>query len=209
MNEPEPHLQGLRVAAFESRRATELERLIERFGGQAFVSPSLREVALEDNAQAVDFVHRLLVGEVSVVIFSTGVGFQHLLTLAQRKVDRQRYLDSLSDIVTIARGPKPSFAMRDVGLTATHTVQAPNTWREVLTTIDQQVRVDNAVVAVQEYGESNTSLIAGLEARGAEVLAVPVYRWDLPEDLEPLRRERAPPGGCGSWMSSCSRPRSR
>ena len=35
----------------------------------------------------------------------------------------------------------------------------------MLTTIDQHVSVDNQVVAVQEYGETNTSLIAGLEAR--------------------------------------------
>ena len=61
-----------------------------------------------------------------------------------------------------------------------------NTWREVLTTIDQHVPVDNQVVAVQEYGETNTSLVAGLEARGARVLSVPVYRWELPEDTRPL-----------------------
>ncbi|MGH9253599.1 MAG: uroporphyrinogen-III synthase [Vicinamibacterales bacterium] len=42
-------------------------------------------------------------------------------------------------------------------------------------------------VAVQEYGVSNPGLLAGLEARGAEVTRVPVYRWALPEDTEPLR----------------------
>jgi uroporphyrinogen-III synthase len=42
-------------------------------------------------------------------------------------------------------------------------------------------------VAVQEYGESNVELLDGLRARGAVVTSVPVYRWALPEDLEPLR----------------------
>ena len=42
-------------------------------------------------------------------------------------------------------------------------------------------------MAVQEYGVSNPDLLAGLEARGARVTRVPVYRWALPEDLEPLR----------------------
>ena len=28
---------------------------------------------------------------------------------------------------------------------------------------------------------------AGLEARGARVLSIPVYKWDLPEDTGPLR----------------------
>ncbi len=100
MNDPQPTLQGLRVAAFESRRATEIARLIARFGGQAHVSPSVREVPVEEDAVAADFVHRLIVGEVGVVIFLTGVGFQHLLSIAQRHVDRQRYLDTLADVVT-------------------------------------------------------------------------------------------------------------
>jgi uroporphyrinogen-III synthase len=42
-------------------------------------------------------------------------------------------------------------------------------------------------VAVQEYGVSNQEFLEGLEARGARVTSVPVYRWALPEDLEPLR----------------------
>jgi uroporphyrinogen-III synthase len=41
-------------------------------------------------------------------------------------------------------------------------------------------------VAVQEYGVANPELLAGLEARGAEVLRVPVYQWALPDDLGPL-----------------------
>ena len=90
MRRSQPTLQGLRVAAFESRRATEVARLIDRFGGQAFVSPSVREVRGGEMLEAVEFVHRLIVGEVSVVVFLTGVGFQHLLAIAERHVDRQR-----------------------------------------------------------------------------------------------------------------------
>ena len=41
-------------------------------------------------------------------------------------------------------------------------------------------------IAVQEYGVSNQDLLQGLEERGARVTRVPVYRWALPEDLEPL-----------------------
>ena len=41
-------------------------------------------------------------------------------------------------------------------------------------------------MAVQEYGQSNASLVAGLEARGARVQSVHVYRWELPEDIAPL-----------------------
>ena len=177
---------GLHVAAFESRKAGEMARLIERSGGIPHVSPSMRETPLSDNPAAVDFAHRLITGEVGIVIFLTGVGFKQLLEFVSRHVDRQRFLDSLSDVVTVARGPKPVAAMKEVGLTPTHKVPEPNTWRELLTTIDQHVPVANQTVALQEYGKTNPSLIAGLEVRGARVLQVPVYRWEFPEDTGPL-----------------------
>ena len=41
-------------------------------------------------------------------------------------------LDSLSDITTICRGPKPVVAMKEFGLQPTHKVGEPNTWREIL-----------------------------------------------------------------------------
>lgn len=186
MSSTGPNFGGLHVAAFESRKAGEMARLIERHGGVPHVSPSMREVPLEDNPAAIDFAHRLITGEVGIVIFLTGVGFQHLLQHVSRHVDRQRFLDSLSDVTTIVRGPKPTAAMRDVGLTPTFRVPEPNTWRELLTTIDQYVPVANQTVGLQEYGKTNPSLIAGLEARGAHVLRVPVYRWDFPEDTGPL-----------------------
>ncbi|MGH7806413.1 MAG: uroporphyrinogen-III synthase, partial [Candidatus Binatia bacterium] len=69
----------------------------------------------------------------------------------------------------------------------THRVPEPNTWRDLLTTVDARLELSGKTVAIQEYGEENTELVAGLEARGASVRRVPVYRWALPEDLGPLR----------------------
>ncbi|MBH0196470.1 MAG: uroporphyrinogen-III synthase [Nitrospira sp.] len=43
-------------------------------------------------------------------------------------------------------------------------------------------------VVVQEYGTSNPDLLRALEQRGAEIFAVPIYKWALPEDLGPMRR---------------------
>jgi uroporphyrinogen decarboxylase len=186
MNDTTLSFHGLHVAAFESRRAEDVVRLIEKHGGVAHVSPSMRETPLDDQRSAVDFAHRLITGEVDIVLFMTGGGFQELLAIVRRHVDQQRYLDALSDIITIARGPKPAAAMKEAGLTPTFRVPEPNTWRQVLQTIDESVPVANQVVALQEYGQTNPSLIAGLEARGAGVLRVQVYRWDLPEDLGPL-----------------------
>jgi uroporphyrinogen decarboxylase len=177
---------GLRIASLESRRAHEIERMIEKLGGVPHVSPSLREVAIEEHRPTIDFANCLITGQVDIVLFLTGVGIREMLNHLERHVDRQRFLDSLADVKTVVRGPKPLAVLRELGLTPTLQVPEPNTWREVLSTFDQFLPVANQVIAVQEYGVPNVSLVAGLEARGACVLPVQVYRWELPEDTGPL-----------------------
>ena len=177
---------GLRVAAFESRLADEMRAMIERAGGVPLVSPSMREVSLDDQREAIDFAHRLITGQIDVVILLTGVGLHYLVEAVERHVDRQRFLDALSDVTTVVRGPKPAAALRKLGISPTHTVPEPHTWRELLDTVDRELHIVNQTVALQEYGRPNPSLVAGLEARGATVLRVPVYRWALPEDTGPL-----------------------
>ncbi len=181
-----PSLKGLNIAALESRRASDMERLIAKYQGLPFVSPSMREVTVTENREAIDFAYRVITGEINIVIFLTGVGFQHLLAAIERSVDKQRFLNALSDITTVVRGPKPAAALRDAGVTATVKVPEPNTWRELLAAIDAHVPITNHKVGLQEYGKSNSSLIAGLEARGAEVIPVRVYNWELPLDTVPL-----------------------
>ncbi len=181
------NLDGLRVAAFESRRAAELARLIEKQGGQAFVSPSMREVPLGTNTEAVEFANAVIGGEIDVVIFTTGVGFRHLLAALEGAVDRDAWIAALAKTTTIARGPKSVAAMKDSGLTPTYRAPQPNTWRDVLAVIDeQQIPVAGKTYGIQEYGQPNADLVAELEKRGATVRTVQVYRWELPTDCGPL-----------------------
>lgn len=177
---------GLHVASLESRRADDMARMIEKHHGIPHVSPSMREVPLEPNRPAIDFAYRVITGEIGIVVLTTGVGFRHLLRSIERHVDLQRFLDALSDITTVVRGPKVTVAMREVGLTPTHRAPEPNTWRELLQTLDLHVPLANQTVGLQEYGVTNTSLVAGLEARGASVVPLRVYGWELPEDTAPL-----------------------
>ncbi len=186
MHKAEADFKGFHIASLESRRADDMARLISRSGGVAHVSPSMREVPIEPNRGAIDFAYRLMTGHISIVILMTGVGFRYLLRAIERHLDQQRFLDSLSDVVTICRGPKPAAAMREVGLTPTYRVPEPNTWREMLQTIDANVSIANQIVGVQEYGVTNASLVAGLEARGATVEPVRVYGWEFPEETGPL-----------------------
>jgi uroporphyrinogen decarboxylase len=177
---------GLRVFAFESRMAAETSNLIRRFGGRATVVPAMREVPLQDNHAAFEFAARLLSGQIDLVIFLTGVGARELFRVTDSRYGRAQLVKALAGVVTVVRGPKPLAALRELGLAPTITIPEPNTWREILSSVGESVQLEGKRVAVQEYGVTNRDLIAGLEARGALVLQVPVYRWALPEERGPL-----------------------
>jgi len=184
---------GLRVLALESRRAAEIAKLIGTYGGQPTVAPSMREVPLESNKEALAFAAALLAGEFDVVIFLTGVGTRALLGVVETVHKRSEYVAALQRVKVVARGPKPVAALREIGITPTITAPEPNTWHELLRALDdagkaaQELDLQGARVAVQEYGVSNPELLSGLRERGAQVTRVPVYQWALPLDLAPLR----------------------
>jgi uroporphyrinogen-III synthase len=184
---------GMRVLALESRRAAELSKLIATYGGESVVAPSMREVPLASNTEALAFAEKLFAGEFDVVIFLTGVGARALLAVVETAHKREDYVAALQRVKVVARGPKPVAALREIGITPALTVPEPNTWRELLHALDESansstgIRLRGARVAVQEYGVSNPELIVGLTERGARVSRVPVYQWALPEDLAPLR----------------------
>jgi uroporphyrinogen-III synthase len=185
--------EGLRVLALESRRAPELAKLISTYGGRPMVAPSMREVPLESNKEALTFAAALFAGEFDMIVFLTGVGARALQSVVETAHKREDYLGALRRIPIVARGPKPVAVLRELGITPALTAPEPNTWRELLRAFDDAassnaaVRLQGARVAVQEYGVSNPELLSGLTERGANVTRVPVYQWALPDDLGPLR----------------------
>lgn len=180
-------LDGIRVVTLESRRAAELEQLLARHGATVIRAPALREIPLEENPHAIELVERLERGTIDVVILLTGVGTRALVEAVRPRCPTEKLVELLRRVTIVARGPKPVAALRSLDLVPQVRVPEPNTWRELLATLDRELPVRGLRVAVQEYGKANPTLLDGLAARGADVLRVPVYRWALPDDLEPLR----------------------
>ena len=188
---PTPSFHGLCVLALESRRAREIAKLIENLGGIPIVAPSVREVVPDSNQEALDFARALALGQVDVVIFTTGVGVKAFASAIESVCSRQELARRLNEVVIVARGPKPMAALRELGVRASLVVPEPNTWRDLLALLDknkQSASIAGRRVAVQEYGVTNPELSAGLADRGAIVSLVNVYQWALPEDLAPLER---------------------
>jgi len=179
---------GLTVVTFESRMAVEIARLIERHGGIPLVTPALREIPLDDNSAALKFGVQLTTERVDMLILLTGVGTTAMFDLLKTRYPWSSIVAALKQTALVARGPKPVAALKALGLQPTLTVPEPNTWIEVVSTLDEYRPVKGLRVAVQEYGASNPDLLEALKQRGGDVFQVPIYRWALPKDLGPLRQ---------------------
>jgi uroporphyrinogen-III synthase len=173
-------MKGLRVIALESRRAEEMATLIRKQGGEPFVAPSMREVELAEQSAAVEFGAGMLAGEFDCLILLTGVGTRILW----KAVGSDAMLAAWKKVTLVARGPKPSAALREIGLTANVQIPAPNTWREIVEVMKDR---PEKRIALQEYGKSNPALIEALQQQGRSINPVSIYGWDLPLDTAPLK----------------------
>ena len=180
-------LTGLRVVSFESRRSAEVAELIRNHGGTPMQAPSMREIPLTDQHEALAFGEALVGGSFDILILLTGVGTRLLVTTLATRRPREEVVAALGRLTLVCRGPKPIAALREVGLVPTLAVPEPNTWRDLLSALDGTLPIAGKRVAVQEYGARNEELLAGLRQRGAQVATVPVYGWALPEDTAPMR----------------------
>jgi uroporphyrinogen-III synthase len=175
---------GLRVLSLESRRAKEIEVLIRRSGGDAFVAPSVQERALEGSSEAVRFVERLEAGEFELVVCMTGAGLTFLRDSIAAHMPVDRLGAALRRATIVSRGPKPLPLLRELGVPVQIVVPEPNTWKEIVDAVGSR---SERRIAVQEYGRPNLEMNQALEQLGARVTPIAIYRWELPDDCEPLR----------------------
>jgi uroporphyrinogen-III synthase len=175
---------GLHVLSLESRRAKEMETLILREGGVPVVAPSVQERALEDHGEALRFLERLENGEFDLLICMTGAGLAFLRDQLAAHSALDRLSAALRRLAIVSRGPKPLPILRELGARADVTVPEPNTWKEIVEAVAAR---GERSLAVQEYGRPNTEMNYALEALGARVSPIAIYRWELPADIEPLR----------------------
>ena len=184
------NFNSVRVLSLESRRAQEISKLIANNGGEPLVTPSVKEMPLESNAEALEFARNLDFGLFDVAIFMTGVGVRLLTQVLAHVYSPEHFAERLKKVVVVARGPKPIGALRELGVPVNITVPEPNTWHDLIAEFDrrqQEFPLKGKRIALQEYGSSNSELIAALEDRGAIVSSVPIYEWTLPDDVQPLR----------------------
>lgn len=178
-------LAGLRVLSLESRRAKEMETLIAREEGIPFIAPSVKERAVDDTRVAIRFLEQLEAGEFDMVICMTAVGLAFLRDVIATQAPVERLAAALRRVTIVSRGPKPVSVLRPLGVPIHITIPEPNTWKEIVDAVAPKTPLR---IAVQEYGRPNTELNLALQDLGATVTPVALYRWELPDNLEPLRQ---------------------
>lgn len=178
---------ALRTVSLESRRSEEMARLLGRHGLIPIEAPSMREVPLVDQAEALAFGAALMQGQCDWLVLLTGVGTRTLVATLSTRWPQPEIVAALSRTQLACRGPKPVAALKELGLKPAVLAPEPNTWRDLLAALEP-IALTGKRVWVQEYGRANDALLQELRARGADVHSAAVYAWQLPEDVAPLRR---------------------
>ncbi|MFJ1543450.1 uroporphyrinogen-III synthase [Streptomyces sp. NPDC088246] len=188
MHEDEQHgpLAGFTVGVTAARRAAEFGALLERRGAAVLHAPALRIVPLADDSELLAVTRRIVDSAPEVVVATTAVGFRGWIEAADDWGLGDRLLEILRGTEVLARGPKVKGAIRAAGLTEAWS-PVTESMAEVLDRLLDE-GVEGRRIALQLHGEPLPGFSESLRAAGAEVLAVPVYRWVDPEDVAPLDR---------------------
>ena len=178
-------LLGKKVAILESRLGRQLVELVEGRGGIAFHAPALAELPDLDPDAIAALVRSLEQRPAKLAVFQTGVGTRALFAATDSLGLTAIFLSLLERTVVAVRGPKPTGALRARGVRIDRSAVDPFTTSEVLDSI-KDIPLKGERVIVQRHGNANVELDRALEARGAAVVEIPVYRWALPADTAPL-----------------------
>ncbi len=177
-----------RICSFESRRRDEMARFIERFGGEATVAPSMQEVSNASQPAVEKFAEMLSAGEIDVIIFLTGVGTTALFEALSKKFSEEEINDLIQKTCVAVRGPKPMAVLSKRNIASDFRAPEPNTWEELVEEFRKaDFELTGKTVAIQEYGIPSLELHDWLQSQNAKLLSVPIYKWELPDDLQPLK----------------------
>ncbi len=184
-------LAGFTVGLTAARRADELGALFERRGATVVGAPAIRIVPLSDDAELWSATRLVIADPPQFVVVTTGIGFRGWVEAAQGWGLADELLATLGSVRIVARGPKATGAIRAAGLREEWSPASESS----VEVRDHLVAegVAGVRIAVQLHGattrwEPLPDFGEALREAGADVVAVPVYRWTPPPDVAPLDR---------------------
>ena len=181
-------LQGRIIVTLEGRMPSVLAGLIERHGGKPILAPAMKEVPLPGRHEVIDFINAISTRKAEMVIFLTGVGAKALLAASETLDNQSQLIDALKTLKVVCRGPKPLAVMRSYKIPVDLIPPEPFTTEVLIEALRaKEWNLKGKIVALQHYGEINSYIRDELHSMGAKVLEVSLYKWELPEDINPLK----------------------
>ena len=184
MSEP---LSGFRIGVTAARKAEEQIELLRRRGADVHWAPALsREPNHVADAELEQATKEALSKPIDIFLATTGVGMRTWFEATERWGLKASLFEALSQAQILARGPKSVGVLRRHGL---REIWAPESecFEDVLAHLRGRDLSGQRIV-VQEHGQSLSMAAHALRRQGADVVAVPIYRVESAEDLEPVFR---------------------
>jgi uroporphyrinogen-III synthase len=173
------------VALLESRMSRELARLVEKHGGEPLCVPAMRECPEQSSAITHRLIEELTGDRHELIVFMTGVAVSLMFETAEQLGRRAELVLALKRMTTVARGPKPTAALRGFGVAPTLTAREPYTSAELIDVLAGLELLGRRAI-VLHYGERSETLAETLLARGAQLEELYLYRWAPVEQTERL-----------------------
>ncbi|MGY6501983.1 MAG: uroporphyrinogen-III synthase [Acidimicrobiales bacterium] len=198
-------LAGYVIGVTADRRADEQIQLLEQRGAACLHGPVIRTHPLGPEEALRDATAEVMSRPPDYVLLTTGIGVRGWLEAAEAMHLADGLRAALSMATVFARGPKAMGAAVTGGVEVAWS--SPQATSAALVERLASEGVAGKRVAVQLDGAVGTELGEAIESLGAEVVAVPVYRWSLPDDLGPAGRlARAVADGAVDGVTFTARP---
>ncbi len=190
-DEPEAMLPlaGFTIGVTAARRADEFAALLVRRGAQVMHAPTIRILPLLDDTELERVTTELIADPPEIMVATTGIGFRGWVEAADGWGNAEDVLAALGKSGLIARGPKAKGAIRAAGLREEWSPESESS-SEVLDRLLAE-GVDGVRIAVQLHGATSEweplpDFCTVLRAAGAQVVPIPVYRWNMHPDVDSI-----------------------
>lgn len=176
-------LTGRLIGVTAERRTNVQERFLHSRGASTLLAPVLHTVDSSDRPELLEVAQGILNNPPDVLVVQTGQGLKWWLESLPDEL-RNQVIASLSTCDIWCRGPKAASATKNLGLAVGW--QSP---RELAVEIAERMAetgLTDKQVIVQLDGTSGQNLVQVATDNGAKAIGLDVYRYQLPEDREPV-----------------------
>ena len=172
-------LGGRTIGVTAERRAEDQAVLFKRLGAEVVLGPTIHTSPTADQHGLRSVTEDLIGNPPDYLIANTGMGMRAWMAAASGWELEQGLRAALNRTRIAARGPKAAGALSSSKLEMWW--RSPSEQLAEVAAHLEAAGISGKRVALQLHGDDQADLVSTLEAAGAEVITVPVYRWSIPQ----------------------------